>query len=66
MGQQFVVDSRSAASLLGAEPRRSGADIHLPQRGSFAISAGYKSLPYDPVRDFDAKIGRLHRSRWRW
>ncbi|HKA40563.1 MAG TPA: tripartite tricarboxylate transporter substrate binding protein [Burkholderiales bacterium] len=59
LGQQFVVDNRGgAASLLGAElAAKSAPDGYtlLLASGSFAISAGfYKSLPYDPVRDFDA------------
>ena len=59
MGQQFVVDNRGgAASLLGSElAARAAPDGYtlLLATASFAISAGfYRSLPYDPIRDFDA------------
>jgi tripartite-type tricarboxylate transporter receptor subunit TctC len=63
LGQVFVIDNRAgAAGTLGADiaakAHPDGYTILLAT-ASFAISAGYyKSLPYDPVRDF-AGVSRI-------
>lgn len=59
LGQAFVVDNRGgAASTLGsAIAAKAAADGYtvLLVTATFAISANYyKTLPYDPVKDFDA------------
>lgn len=59
LGQPFVVDNRGgAASTLGsAIAAKAAADGYtvLLVTATFAISANYyKTLPYDPVKDFDA------------
>jgi tripartite-type tricarboxylate transporter receptor subunit TctC len=60
LGQQFVVDNRPSAggivaSQLGAKASPDGYTLIFIATGNFAMTPSlFKSLPFDPVNDFEA------------
>jgi len=67
LGKPFVIENRGGAgstlgTALGAKAAPDGYTLGIPGSGSMAIApAMYKSLPYDPTKDFApmALIGRV-------
>jgi tripartite-type tricarboxylate transporter receptor subunit TctC len=67
LGKPVIVENRGGAgstlgTALGAKAAPDGYTLGMPGSGSMAVSpAMYKSLPYDPVKDFApmALIGRV-------
>jgi len=67
LGKPFVIENRGGAgstlgTALGAKAAPDGYTLGIPGSGSMAIApAMYKSLPYDPNKDFSpiALIGRV-------
>src|SRR5918994_991190 len=67
LGKPVIVENRAGAgstlgTALGAKAAPDGYTLGMPGSGSMAVSpAMYKSLPYDPVKDFApiALIGRV-------
>ena len=67
LGKPFVIENRGGAgstlgTALGAKAAPDGYTLGMPGSGSMAIApAMYKSLPYDPNKDFSpiALIGRV-------
>jgi len=67
LGKPVVIENRGGAgstlgTALGAKAQPDGYTLGMPGSGSLAVGpAMYKSLPYDPVKDFTpmALIGRV-------